>query len=280
MIDYNKSTTQLALDMINDRLGTQLRIKDVQLTEFALYPSGYNTSVKIIPQPGSGWQESATIRYNRIDIGKLFHGINVTVKPGYQQLLSDYLPIINSDYNLSLMPEDIVDGKIPERIQPPFKLDIVMREDNPAFIGTLSILVTDSKRSIADIFEDINEFDGIAYPVTNNEKLQGPLYFFNEDWTPLAKILEGYRVGDFVDDGLVIKLNKVSRDVWVNQPKLDVFNLHQATIIFNGPIGIDNPYTSKRQPDNVLVIGINPLYCSNVEGYLVLHYNKKFTLPI
>ena len=63
MINYNKSTTQLALDMINNRLGTQLRIKDVQLTEFTIYPSGYNTSVKIIPQPGSGWQESATIRY-------------------------------------------------------------------------------------------------------------------------------------------------------------------------------------------------------------------------
>ena len=264
---------QLALDMINSAAGTQYRLKDITLKDIRYEEEGfYNTSAIVTPVDGSGYQDPHRIQYDRINMDIFFKGIPVTVIPAYQKLLSDYLPTINKAYGLSLDASDIIDGVIPSNINPPFKIDIQINPYNPAFYGKFTLLVSDARKSIK-LMVDTIDFGGIPYPTLDKTKIQGPLYFYGEDWTGLANMFKLYNTGDKVDMPLLTQINLYSEDVWVLSTSPIQFNLYNAKVLYNGRYDKTNIYTKKVGFENVLVIGLDEEYCTNVAGYLVFHYN-------
>lgn len=275
MINYRKSSLQLALDMINNVLGTQFKERDIQFTNIEYQAKGlYNTSAVIKPVVGSGYQDEIPIKYDRVNVQRLFKGIDVRVKPAHQHLLSDYIPFINEAYNLALCKEDIVDGIIPNTATIPFKIMVKIKEDNPAFYGEFSLLISDENRSLSKLFTK-TEFDGISYPAEpKKDTLQAPLYFYAVDFSNGADVLSSYQTGWLVNDTLVNMLNNVGPDKWViNSEDSIPFNLYQARVQYNGVIGDNNNYTTKRGYSHVLVIYPDEKYCTNTSGYLLLHYN-------
>lgn len=273
MIDYNKPSMQLALDMINSAAGTQYRLKDITLMDIQYEEEGfYNTSATVTPVEGSGYQDPHRIQYDRINMDIFFKGIPVTVVPAYQKLLSDYLPSINKAYGLSLDASDIIDGVIPSNTNPPFKIDIQINPYNPAFYGKFTLLVSDARKSIK-LMVDTIDFGGIPYPTLDKTKIQGPLYFYGEDWTGLANMFKLYNTGDKVDMSLLTQINLYSEDVWVLSTSPIQFNLYNAKVLYNERYDKTNVYTKKVGFENVLVIGLDEEYCTNVAGYLVFHYN-------
>lgn len=273
MIDYNKSSIQLAIDMVNQAAGTSFRIKDITFKDVKYLDEGYyNTSAKLVPALGSDYQDPVVIQYDRINVDTFFRGIEVKVQPAYQKMLSDYLPTINETYGLSLTSEDIVDGLIPVDTSPPFKVKITIKDDNPAFYGSFILLVTNERKSIRDMVDGV-KFGGIPYPTENVGKIQGSLYFYGEDWTELRRLLESYYVNMFIDDRFINEINLYSNDLWISTPNLADFNLYNAKVVHNGQYDRNNEYTKKVGFSNVLVIRLDENYCKNVGGYLVFHYN-------
>ena len=265
---------QLAIDMINTAAGTQYRLKDVVLKEIKYEEDGfYNTSAVLSPVEGSGYQDPQRIEYDRINMDIFFKGIPITIVPAFQKLISDYLPSVNKAYGLSLDETDIIDGVIPSNVNPPFKIDVNINPYNPAFYGKFTLLISDARKSIK-LMVDTIDFGGIPYPTLDKTKIQGPLYFYGEDWSGLADLFKMYNTSDKLDNALITQINLYSEDVWVNASTPMPFNLHNAVILYNGKYDKSNQYTKKVGFENVLVIGLDETFCTNVSGYLVFHYNN------
>ena len=128
----------------------------------------------------------------------------------------------------------------------------------------------------------------MPYPNDDTDKIQGMYYFYTEDWTPLYPIFSRLNQGDVVstalgddfDKQILTVFNKVKRDTWCNVPNYTEYNLYNSKVVYNGKVDEHNPYTTRRDVDYVLVLSIDDLYCSNVSGHLVFHYNAKAKLPI
>lgn len=272
MIDYNKPSIQLALDMINRKAGTTFRTRDVTLENITYLDEGvYNTEATITPVQGSAYQEPYTIQYDRVNIEQLFRGVQIKIVPAYQKKLSDYLPSLNTKYGLSLTEEDIVDGII-EAVDPPFTVEIPIKENNPAFYGLLTILITNEQMSIRKMVDGI-DFAGIPFPTKDKSKIQAPLYFYDSDWTELSQLLSLYSVGTQTDEAFVNNINLYDTVIWIDSShKLD-FNLHHANVLYNGEIGEENEYTRRKDFTHILVVEPNEKYCRNLSGYLTFHYN-------
>lgn len=272
MVDYNKSSVQIALDMINKRLNSAFRTKDVTFENVRYLEEGYyNTEATITPVEGSGYQDAATIQYDRVNMASLFRGIAVTVTPAYQYRLSDYLVTVNDRYGLQLTEDDIVDGIIP-KMEPPFRVTIKIKESNPAFYGQFDIIVSDNLKSIRKMVDQIT-FTGIEYPTVDPNKIQGPLYFYGSDWSSLKRYFNMYNAGEKLDKYLLEQLNYYDINVWVDQKVSAEFNLHDATVLYNGPVDNARDYTQRTDYTNAFVFEVDETYCNNIKGYCVMHYN-------
>lgn len=274
MIDYNKSSIQLALDMVNSRLNSSLRPRDVRFEDVKYLEEGFfNTSAKIVPIPGSGYQDPAVIQYDRINIASLFRGMTVVVQPAYQKIVSDYLQTVNDKYGLALTSEDIVDGVIPPT-EPPFKLTVKIQDSNPAFYGQFELLISDERKSIKNMVDEIT-FSGIPYPTNDPNKIQGPLYFYGSDWTELKRTFQLYNTHDKLDKTFLDQINLYDTNIWVDRKVKSEFNLHQAEVLYHGKIEFGKEYTRRQDYTHVFVVKLDEEYCSNVTGYLVFHYNDQ-----
>ena len=285
-INFKKSTKQLAIDRINEALNTSFIISDIDVTEIeAASYGGYNTKARIINLPNGRYPIDNIIRYNRTDLEKLFRSVDIRMKPGYQKLISEYLPVFNEMYGYSLTEEDIVDTLIPEGMAPPFVIDFVIREDNPAFIGHVEVLITFEDMVIPNILTQDNALDdeitaALDKEVQKDPKTPGRYFYCNVDWSNIGSYLNGLVEGSKITVDFPIILNKLVDHVWVHNNTVDEFNLYDAKVLYNGPTANAAQYTDKTGFENVLVIELSDVYCSNVGGYLLFHYNNQVVLPI
>lgn len=271
--DYKKPSKQLALDIINQRLPYVIRARDVQFKDITYLDEGiYNTRATIVPTENSEFYGIAEIEYDRINMAYFFRGVSVLIEPAYQKLLSDLLPTINGIYGLALTKDDIVDGII-ETTKLPYKVSITIKEDNPAYYGTFSVIIRDPNKSLTDLFNDIS-IGGIPYPSQDKNKIQGPLYFYASDYTVLKNVFSLYREHDLADDVLLDAINHVDDVKWLIDDDTQPFNLKFAKITYNGPIEEVNAYTKRNDFTHVFVIQVDKDYCNNISGPLVLHYNQ------
>lgn len=273
MVDYKKSCKQLALDMINSSAGTTLRTGDVDFKDVVYLDEGiYNTQITLTPAVISEWQEPITLQYDRLNIAQLFKGIPVKFKPNYQKTVGDFLPLVNEIYGLSLSVDDIMDGVIPDGINPPYTLHVKIREDNPAFYGEFHITVTDEDKSLRGLLSNL-ALPGITTPFGNTDKILGPLYLSGIDFSDNSASLSGYNADDVVDDHLTEIINLYSDDEWLSISSELPFNLYNAKVIYNSALDENNQYSKQRYFNRLLVIQLDETYCNNVSGYLTLHYN-------
>lgn len=271
--DYKKPSKQLALDIINQRLPYVIRARDIQFKDITYLDEGiYNTRATIVPTEDSEFYGIAVVEYDRINMAYFFRGVSVLIEPAYQKLLSDLLPTINGIYGLALTKDDIVDGII-ETTQLPYKVSITIKEDNPAYYGTFSVIIRDPNKSLTDLFNDIS-IGGIPYPSQDKNKIQGPLYFYASDYTVLKNVFSLYREHDLADDVLLDAINHVDDVKWLIDDELQPFNLKFAKISYHGPIEEANAYTKRNDFTHVFVIQVDEDYCNNISGPLVLHYNQ------
>lgn len=273
MINYNKSSKQLAVDLINQVLDSKVGINEVEFTDVTYLEEGYyNTRAVLKPALGSTWQDPVTIEYDRLNMVYFFKGIPIIIEPNYQRTLSDLLPVINKTYSLSLSRDDIIDGKIPEGTLPPYTLEIKINPTNPALYGSFRVVISNEDKSLKRKLSGV-ELGRIRYPTDDISKIQGPMYLRAIDFTEEKDTLLGYLRGDKVDERLVNLINRYTEDGWVNVNEMFDFNLFDSEIVYSGVNDTRLDYHTHPDYTHVLIIAINNAYCRNVSGYLTLHYN-------
>lgn len=274
MVHYKKKSIDLALDMVNKAAQTTFTEREVEFKDVSYLEDGlYNTRATLYPKLGGGWQSPYVIEYDRVNVQALFKGVEVCVKPLNQKKVSEYLPLINERYGIYLTTDDIEDGIIPDT-PPPFMVGVKIHPSNPAFYGQFELLISNEDKSIRRKLEGIT-FTGIPYPTDNPHLIQGPIYTCSSDWSALAPTFSMYVKGDLADLSFVNALKQYDEANWVYEMTPQPFNLFGAKVTYHGLINrLESPLQLREGFDNVLILKLDPLYCKNMAGELIFHYNK------
>lgn len=271
MIDYQKYSRELALDLINKRLTTPLRLNDVEIEKVTYLEEGvYNTRATLVAKTNGAFSGQTTVEYDRLNIGTFFHGTPIEVEASNQKMISDYLDYLKNHYGLYLTAPDVVDGKInDENLTPPYQFILEIKKWNPAWYGKLPVTVVSSKPALKSLLSHTET------PKETLPEMDGRPHFYGADFTVISGQLEGYQEGQYLKDNLVNYLNQVSPHHWVFEPEMKAFpfNLANSQVIYNGLVE-DTALSARRDISHVMVVKLNEEYCTKMEGYLLLHYNK------
>lgn len=113
-INYSKPSRELLVDLLNYAHGYDLPYamftfgtpRTMSVPEQAEF--GRNTELKLIAAPGSGYDNEVTLRYNRIDLGRLFrNAVLVGVDENFTNSI-EALALVNAKYGLSIAANEIV----------------------------------------------------------------------------------------------------------------------------------------------------------------------------
>lgn len=272
MINYKQSGEQIALDLLNQANGTEFTLNDVKFTNIQAIEGEYNTTATVVPTLVSDLEDEVDIYYNRIDVSKLFNGVNLVLKPVQLNYVSDYLSLFNDTYGFWLGKEDIVEGILPNITKYPVRLPITIREGHPAYFGTFYITLTDIENSLKYKLDNIM-LNAKLYPV-DSDKIQGPIYCSGINFTDMRNHILPLVEGELIETNKLDWFNLYSEDLWVCLPVTQDFNFYNARVLYNREIGEDNPYTHNKQYSHVCVIELDNDYCEAITGYLVMHYNN------
>lgn len=275
MAGYKRSSKQLAVDILNAaQTAHRFTVDNVDIVNVKYEEEGYyNTSATVIPRSGGGYQDKAEIRYDRINIGHIFMGVDVTLHPLNQNRLSNYLPLINDKYDLLLDIDDIEEVVI-DNPQPPFYFDLKIKEGNPAFYGQLRVLVSNPAKSLKDILKDIT-LNGIGGYPGSSDKINGVLYSYCNQYNNLEDDIRELNLYETLNDNLVNKINYQDRNIWLNVPVKSKFNFFGSVVIYKGSSAyVPEGVIRKNEYNSIIIIKLNEEYCTGVEGYFVLYYNE------
>jgi hypothetical protein len=190
MAIYNKVAKALVYDLINEanptlskpvtelnaRLGVPAAIAN------AVFPAA-NTTIKLSPVPGTAdYIGSQTVKYRRLDLSRMFRGINATVVKyapksvgaaagtvmfTVYELLND----INKLYGLKLTEDDltnanIVRGSTQEGGQYTTTITVSVKATSLGFVGSFALKWINTPQSIADMITN-TDLDGRLFPGGN-----------------------------------------------------------------------------------------------------------------
>lgn len=115
MTDYRKSSKTRLVEALNKANPKYPILVDNLLFGNAVswVHNGRNSKVIITPNNGN-LTGKRTIHYNRLDLATLFASLNVTalVLAGNETTTHDVLPLILAQYNVNLLPEEIINEPI------------------------------------------------------------------------------------------------------------------------------------------------------------------------
>lgn len=270
MIDYQKESHSLAVDLMNTRLTTPIRPHDVDIKDIVYLQEGiYNTRATLVARRSSAFSGEVTIEYDRLNLGTFFLGTTLEVLSSNQKLVSDYLPYLEKHYGLFLTEKDIVDGRIVnENMSLPFKFILKVKENNPAWYGQVEITVVSEKPQLRSI--ELRDSQEVKKLIGQE---QATPHLFGVDFSPISELLSHYYKGQVVPDRLKDYLNQVSEHTWVIESEFgQPYNLANAKVLYNGKTE-ETTLTTNKNMSHVMVVELDNTLCENMQGYLLLHYN-------
>lgn len=178
----------------------------------------------------------------------------------------DILAAINDRFDLNILPEDVEDTPrsgnamtlTAEPLSHEWRGDVVIQL-KPAV--QLNTVITNT------------QLNGLRYPDHQDTSVgQAYIYSRDIDCSHISKFLSLLAVGIDVDDtALAEELSKVVPELWVSSDTAVPYNLHGATVVFDGvPADLPGANTAF---ERVVSIQLTDL-CTNFQGALNLHFNN------
>lgn len=286
--DYLKVDPWTAvIEMINNEYGTELQPYSTQLVSLESL-GGKSTKIKIktnISTSPTNTMPKVELPeyfiYDRIDLSTLFKG-------GPQYLVSNVrLPMTTFQVAGMVDKKNEVVFSYTDLEADQFDLfdrqyKFVARKDSLRFVGNVGFsFVNTLKQSIAG-------FNKVEFPQANTwqfgndgSKTTGNYLFTGYDFTTYRDTLIPEIANKHIcnPNALLNLIGKVTGQIWtVDGNPVDnnlCYEIYQGEprikVVYNGIR--DAAYTSRTDMTYVLVLALSPTRCSNVSGYLLLHYN-------
>lgn len=297
-IPLNDETDKLVVALINqNNPDAKLDLTKVILGTPTVNSTGgskKNTDILTKARKNSGYRDSVTCNYDRLNMPALFKNVNVFLNVHNPSNTAALLAELNRLHGLKLTEKDIVNKPIEGSVNPPLTnpedpdptpVDhvIEMKPECPAFIGQFTVKIGAAPQ-VGERLQLVitkTDLDGLTYPDGASEtKGQAYIYSYGTDCTPIAKFLKTLAKGTpVVDTALATELNKVFFEQWASNDAAAAFNTKGASVTYAGPTtesveggtkpvpGANTAYT------NLVKIQLGAL-CENFQGELMLHYNN------
>lgn len=251
--------------------------EQVRLTELAVNDGPdkdvNNTKGVLVGIPEMGREGSFPLTWNRPDIGQIFSNIpTVYIAPNGQKKKSDLLVTLNALYNFQLQASDIYDSVLNMAIIPQ-QVTLPIRENNPAFTGTLTVTVGDPQLQLESVLRN-SALAGLEYPTGQAVKIQGPYYLYGFDFTYAKdQLTADFTYGAEITGALLEAFNQKAPDEWVNLDSAQDFNMRGSKVAYNGLTGGAPVYCNRDLYTHCVVITLDDDMCANVSKHVILHYN-------
>lgn len=276
-ISRNQTSEDAVIALINRDNNLRLSRADVVISNARLNgvnspiagtPYVRETSADVLAVKGGDFLENSEVSYHRWHAETIFAKVITVIPPNGQTSTVDLLDDINALYGLQLRENDIIPQSVNIR-QIPFHAEIVFKPDNPAWMGKFPVIIRKVPLDIAK-YVTARNLPVLRYPTGQSALIQGPLYAYSRDFTDSNQVLTNFNTESSFDLLVPILNAMFTPDTWVNRATAQAFNLGNAAVAYNGPV--IPKYSGRTNFTRCLVIQLSNL-CSNMLGYLVLHYN-------
>lgn len=276
-IPRNLPSQEMVIALINRDNNLTLSRSDVLVSNVRVNPNPTviedstavrDTQADLLAVYGGDFKENAVITYRRLDASSIFAKVVTVLRPKNQTTTVDLLADINSLYGLVLHSDDIVETVI-DINRLPVEVEVVFKEDNPAWLGKMAISIQRLPIDLEDVVS-VTALPVLRYPTGQSALIQGDLYVYSKDFSGDAATLVNMDFTKPLDPVLTVLNNAVKPDEWVIRAQAAPFNLNGAEVLYNGPV-IDL-YSTRRGFTRLLVIQLDAL-CNNMAGRLLFHYN-------
>lgn len=278
MAYYNTPSRTMLLDAINFQNGLQnnpLTWDQIAagFPEQITTPSERrNTRLMIYGLRQGGYRGSVTLTYDRIDLDELFRNVTplvLTKTP--PKKLSDLLPLLNEQYGLSLVEDDIIDQDVAS-LGDDFVLTVQMKQGCVAWFGSIDVRASKFLPKLQNIVVD-NKLDVIVAPFVLNAKPNAEYFAYGYDFTDMKDTFATWSVNRVLTQDDIDQLNEIAPLGFINQ---NAAGIGDGKIALKGAkyAGIANVTpTSLYDPAFTKAVRITMAADSGHKGTLILHYS-------
>lgn len=190
-LDISKPAHQILVDAINEENRTSLNHLEFDYTApvtTSLLNSDINTSIVLTPITASGFYNTATVYYKRMDLAEIYASKQIEIETGVRVLLSELIPEINLHYGINLTDDDYIDQTLPvvDPLDPGAQLSVTLQAaaDSVLFFGSCQV-VLDEPAPITDA-DNVERKFYITVAVPNaNPQLVNKVVCVKADFTQL-----------------------------------------------------------------------------------------------
>lgn len=271
------------LGYINAANGTNYTLNDIQFgtpvpTEgtWAGNNTSKNTAVRLTAPPGTTYQGSRVVTYDRLDIASLQYITGFVIKRSNPATVHDLLAAILYSTGIPLTTDDLEDSPCTPGANGTSTATLTAKAGSIGWFGSLAVTIYPGGLRLNDLIAD-NTLDGLDYPTASDQDVYGSMYLYPYDFTAyfdtLADIEEGVLTPD--QELALVNMLKVvdisaGKTLWNNTAGSTSWSLAGATCSHSGLNGGDLPS--------------NPIYkyvcaidlrgdVSTPKGTLYMHYN-------
>lgn len=275
VVDVSLPSSVLVYGLINHDNDTLWDGATLRLSTPIINPNAdraRNTRIFAMALPGAPEPGSTYFWYDRISLSYYltnYPEIDVQLDHGWKTT-HDLIPWFNSKFGLGLEKIDVKSEF----------LDLTPNAENWFNIAGTSLAWMDgvkinllADKVDLDELEGSPELDGVhTQEVTPS--IYGQLYGFSLDTSNQGNTLYLMNQIKVTNGELALFLSAVGGDPWAHQNSLQVLNTYSATLMFNGVIGDQSAYPARSGYTRILVVDMNPVYCTEFQNSLVIYYNQ------
>lgn len=276
VVDPSLPSSDLVFGLINHDNGTNytpttLRLSTPQVNmDTVKFPR--NSKIFAVTRPGAAVQGSTWYYYDRISLSfylQNYPEIDVEVPPG-ATTMQDLIPFFNETFNMGLTNADVRPDLID--FSPNAINRFTISTGSLAWQDSVLINVDAAKIDLAKVTGD-DELDLIQV-VAEHPMTYGELYGYWTNTKPIGPVLMDVPMTTLADDTLARALTSVTGDFWTHQSKLSPMNLFNGKVLFNGRIVDQTEWPGNADKGYMMVVNLDPTYCSEFQNPLVLYYNR------
>lgn len=268
----------LLLDQVNTANTLDLTTDDVVFGPVATEQSG-RTVTRLQAAPGSGYRGGVTLRYNRLDLGRLFGFFQpkLDVEAGGTPDATWLLAKVEEYYGVSLSPTEVT--VLQKSTEEGYFFVVEATDSSYRYSSSAEFQLVFVKIELASLLAAPS--DNYVYPTPQETPSAIDALVYSGGWLiPEAALrLGNLLVGQVADDDLMWLTQTLSGDDWCNDPlAVQDFNLADGLVEYNGPVAGWSPVAESAvsilappTATRVLAVRISAK-CRNLVGCLTFYY--------
>lgn len=271
-----RTPTERLLDVFNKNSGRRLTVADFEVQNVRANDNtdvARNTRCLVVARRNGQLRGTTEYYYNRLDLGKLFHGVKPVVLAEHGERVTYQIVAerLAAQYGVELYGSDVVPSGEILVTKFPHPIKLTAKEGHYVVQGELEV-------ELMDIGTDLNvamsapNLSGLNPPNGDFTKIQGCLYSWN--WTAqpeLAAMLRSLPIGARIPVEAKDFLTALDgKRVWeVSNYKVPA-NLHMATLRYVGNRDNHPDYGTGQRRDEIAVIRLFEDLNAEIGGELVI----------